>query len=348
MPREQDFEPYLEHLRAVPFVTEARLLELASARHGQVVDAQLLVKTPAGQTTLGAELKRTHLTHELAERLLHVRGLAPNLIVLAPFVGRDLAERFGRAHLNFVDLAGNFHLEVADRYYAHVEGRRPETKPAMMRALRAPAYQVLFALLAKPELVSASARALADAAGGVSPQTAIDVRRRLHERGFLVGPSKSPKWGPSGRKGALDLFVSGFATTLAPSLAVGRFRARQREISEMEAALATRLDEITTWRWGGGAACQRLTGYFRGDTTVVYVDHASPKLAADLQLVADRQGPISIAKRPSPLAFESPAPQTVHPLLAYVDLLIEGEERATEGAREIHARYLQALDRGLA
>jgi hypothetical protein len=48
------------------------------------------------------------------------------------------------------------------------------------------------------------------------------------------------------------------------------------------------------------------------------------------------------------LAFGSPEPHTVHPLLAYADLLIDREERATEAAREIHARYLQPLDRRLA
>jgi hypothetical protein len=305
------------------------------------------VQTPAGKATLRAELKRTHLSHDLAERLVHLRGADPDMIVFAPFVGRDLADRFGRAQLNFVDLAGNYHLEAANRYYAHVEGRRQEVPAAASRALRAPAYRVLFALLVDPALLAAPARALAEAAGDVSPQTALDARRRLHERGLLIGSPKSPSWHPRGLKGALDMFVGGFTSTLAPSLALGRFRARERDVTELEAALAKRLVQKTTWRWGGGAACQRLTGYYRGDTTTVYVDRPLPKLAQDLHLVVDRQGPISIARSPSPLAFTGPERETVHPLLAYVDLLAEGDARATDAAGEIYRRYLQVFDRGV-
>jgi hypothetical protein len=339
--RREDFTPYLERLGAIPFVADARLLEVAAGRRGREVDALVLVRTRDGKkSTHSAELKRSHLSREVAERLLHMRSADPDLLLLAPYVGREIAARLANAQLNFVDLAGNHHVQIGERYYSHVEGKRQEQGLATTRGLRAPAYQVLFALLVKPELVSASARALAEAAGGVSPQTALDARRRLHERGLLVGSPRAPKWHPSGRKSALDLFISGYAATLAPRLAIGRFRARPRDTVEMETALASKLDAITSWRWGGGAACQRLTGYYRGDTTTVYVEEAPLKLAHDLQLVADRQGPISISKRPSPLAFESPAIDTVHPLLAYADLLADGEERAREAAGEIYVRYL--------
>ena len=41
------------------------------------------------------------------------------------------------------------------------------------------------------------------------------------------------------------------------------------------------------WRWGGGAASARMTGYFRGDQTVLYVKEPRDGLAQQLQL---RQG----------------------------------------------------------
>ncbi|MDF2696920.1 MAG: hypothetical protein K0S65_5303 [Labilithrix sp.] len=343
-------EPYLERLRALPFVREARVLELKPTRRAEAQpDAEVLVRTPAGRTTLAAELKRTHLSREAAERLLHLRRASPiasrGVILFAPLVGRELAERFGRAQLNFVDLAGNCHLQIDERYLAHIEGRRPESHPTSLRALRAPTYQVLFALLVKPDLVNAPARVLAEAAGGVSPQTAIDARTRLHEQGLLVGSSKAPKWSLNGRKGALDLLIAGVARPLAPSLASGRYRARERDTARLEITLASRLNATTTWRWGGGAACQRLTGDHRGETTIIYVDRVTPTLASELELVADRNGPISICRRPTPLAFESPTAETVHPLLAYLDLLAEGGERASDAAGEIASRYLEEPER---
>src|SRR4051812_23176073 len=126
MSRDANLEPYLDRLRALPFLRDARIVQSKSARREQAGDVNVLVRTADGRTTLTAELKRTHLSREMAEHLLHLRSGAPDLILFAPFVGRELAERFGHARLNFVDLAGNCHLEIADRYFAHIEGRRQE------------------------------------------------------------------------------------------------------------------------------------------------------------------------------------------------------------------------------
>lgn len=330
--------PYLEHLEALPFVSAIRILE-ASPDMDRETDFLISLTTPEGKRSIPVELKRTHLTRELGERLVQVRKSLPDLMVFAPLVGRDLAQRFQKTGVNFVDLAGNCHVQIGDRYYAHVEGRRAEQSSISTRALRAPAYQVLFVLLARSDLLGATARAIALAAG-VSPQTVLDTKRRLLELRMLVSPKK-PSWAPRGWRAALDFFVDGFATTLAPSLVLGRFRARERTAAEQDAFFAERLGETTTWRWGGGAACQRLTGYYRGDSTVIYVE-AAPK-PAQLQLIADDDGRILIARQPCPVAFESPNDTTVHPLLVYADLLAERNDRATEAAGEIFDRYLSKL-----
>ena len=69
--------------------------------------------------------------------------------------------------------------------------------------------------------------------------------------------------------------------------------------------------------------------------------------AAKLRLLADPVGSVSFARSPGPLAFESPRPQAVHPLLAYVDLLASPDERAREGAREVYDRHLaKAFEKG--
>src|SRR6202034_252692 len=96
--------------------------------------------------------------------------------------------------------------------------------------LRAPAYRVLFALLADTSFAAAASRVLAERAGGVSAQTAIDLRERLRARRILVLRGKHLDWTPWGRKEALDMFVAGFATTLQPSLALGRFRPQEAEL----------------------------------------------------------------------------------------------------------------------
>ena len=347
MDRLDPLAPYLVHLRQLPFVRNVGVKTTEIAEGDHLFDAKLELRTADGRSVFLVELKRTHLSQDVAERLLYIRRVVPNLLLFCPLVGRGLAERFGREGLNFVDLAGNCHVRIGDRYLAHIEGRRGDTKPQSERGLRAQGYRVLFALLVQPELTMATARAIAEAAGGVSPQTAIDTRSRFVERGILLDTSRGPVWAPRGWKDALDLFVQGFTTTLAPQLAIGRYRAKERDVAALEAELQNRLAALddVEWRWGGGAASVRLTGYFRGDETVLYVKNVSEGLAKQLQLRPDNQGPVRLYKAPGPHAFESPVRDCVHPLLAYVDLLAEGDERARDGAAEIYRRYLAPLER---
>jgi hypothetical protein len=332
-----DFEPYLERLRELSFVSAAAI---DPRRPPGETDALVKISTPSGPVRLPAELKRSHLTRELGHRLVHLAKALPGLLVLAPVVGRDLGEEFADAGVNFIDLAGNCHLRIGKGYVARVQGRRVATSTAE-KGLRAPSYRVLFALLADASLAGATSRALAERAGGVSAQTAIDLRTRLCERRILVPRGKALDWAPSGRKEALDTFVAGFVPTLEPSLAIGRFRPFESNLARLEAQLFRELGGGASCRFGGGAACDRLTGHFRGDRTVIYVTKwPGSGFLAKARLIADPAGTVSFAHSPGPLAFESPNSQTVHPLLAYADLLSDPDERAHEGAAEVYARHL--------
>jgi hypothetical protein len=241
-----------------------------------------------------------------------------------------------------VDLAGNCDVRLGGQYVAHVEGRGAEV-PGAAKSFRSPAYRVLLALLLDPELAGAPSRTLARAAGSVSAQTALDLRERLLQRGILVRRRDRLGWRPRGRREALDLLISCFSATLRPSLALGSFRALEQDVAQLEAALARALDKEPRWRWGGGAACERLTGHFRGDRTLVYLLAGLPHdLPRSLRLLPDPEGTVSFAQCPGPLAFDGPKPDAVHPLLAYLDLVAAAEPRAREAAQEIYDRYLAA------
>lgn len=334
------FDVYLERLRTLPFLR--RVVVEASSPSSGPGDGQLRVTTRSGSTTRAIELKRSHLTHEAADRLIGSQARSPEkLIVFAPHIGRELAARFVAAEMDFVDVSGNCHFEEGDRYYFHVEGRAPVARDIAARALRSSAYRVLLALLIRPAFIQSPVRALAEAAGGVSPQTALNARQRfLAQR--LIRPTE-PFWTAQGHRRALDLFAMGFDATLAATLTIGRYRARERDVHELENTLRPKLSTCGRWAWGGGGACDRLTGYFRGDRTVVYVDDVSgspQKIGSQLGLVTDERGPVTLLRSPGPLAFESAVPETIHPVLAWVDLLREHDERATDAAADLFDRHV--------
>jgi hypothetical protein len=328
----------LEHVRRLPFVRRATLG--TTKRTGDVL---LSIDTPDGRHELRCETHRANLSRETAQALVHSAKRRQATIVLAPAVGRDLADLFEQERVNFVDVAGNCYLRLGDRYIARLQGRRAPAQLRTDRGLRAPAYRVLFALLVKPDLIVASSRAIASEAD-VSPQTANDLRAWLLEQGLVLEAGGRRRWAPGRRKDAVLLWLAGFTTTLGPSLMIGHFRAKEREPRELERRIEPQLDASCEWRYGGGAAATRLTGHYRGDRTVLYVRDAPPDLSNRLRLVRDMSGPITLQRGPGRPAFESPHPRCVHPLLAYADLLAEGHDRAREAAAELHNRFLAAVE----
>jgi hypothetical protein len=335
--------PYLDELEKLPFVTKARVVAKRTGNEPANTDAVVELTTPSGPARLPAELKRSHLSREVAEHLVSVGHHNPGLLVLAPAVGSTLSELFARESINFMDLAGNCHVRVGDRYVARIQGNRALQREPADRGLRAPAGAVLFALIAEPTLVEATTRDLAQRAGGVSPQTVADMRAKLVASGIVLKTKRGLRWSPDGRKHALDMFFAAYPQ-LVSSFRVGRFRAREQNVEKLEAELGRRLDAIGEWRWGGGAAAQRLTGYYRGDVTTVYLREASASVASRLQLIPDAGGTVVLMRSMGSLVFEAPDPTVVNPLIVYVDLLLEGHSRARDAAGEVFRRYVQNPD----
>lgn len=339
-----DLTPYLDRLRELPFVRGVREAPAPARGPYSTADALVVVTTPQGARRCPVELRTSHLTREAAEHVVHLRAESPDLMLFAPHVGRDLGDHLSHARVNFMDLAGNCHVRFDDAFVARIQGIAAAPRPATSKALRAPGYRALLALLLDPELLTKSTRAIATAAGGVSPQTVADLRAHLIARGDVLLAKGTPRWSPKGRPHAFDLLVGGWSTALVPQLTEGRYRARERELPALEARLARELGALGAWRWGGGAAAQRLTKFYRGDDVTLYLAAPPNDFARRLGLVSDRAGPVVILRAPCTSAFESPVVDTVHPLLVYVDLLALGDDRAREAAGELRQKFLRELD----
>ncbi len=321
----------LEHLRALPFVKRASL----RAPQPRVPRAlELILDTPNGRYVLPCDVQRSHLGHEAGQAVLHFAEARAGLTVFAPAVGRALGDAFEHGGVNFVDIAGNCFLRLDDRYIARIQGRGSATHKPVGKALRAPAYRVLLAMMIQRDLVDAPSRAIA-AEAGVSPQTAIDLRKHLVEQGYVLRTRSHHAWAPGRERELMTLWLTGYSTTLAPSLAIGRFRAKEADPAALETRIEPILDAAGAWGYGGGAAAQRLTGYYRGDRTIIYVADPPVDLATRLRFAKDESGPISLARTPGRLALRSPQPRCVHPLVAYADLLAEDDDRARDAAREL-------------
>lgn len=338
MTKELRWSPYIESLRSLPFVRAVTLK--ATRDHSERAVAGILeLTTPRGHRRLAVEEKRSHLGRAVVGDLIaHATARqTPPLILFAPYVSSEMAALLVMGGINFVDRAGNCHLNLGGNYVAHVEGRKarqPFDSPAGMRA---PGFRLVFALLVEPELLNAPARDIARAAG-VSLGTASNVLRRLEQDRVVVQTkSKRHLVRPDD---LAQRWIAGYAETLRAQLFVGRYETPDADPAALENRVAQALGESDGWGWGGGAAAFRLTKHYRGEESVLHLDLALANLPKRFNAIPRRDGPLIVLGVPGPLAFRSRAPRTVHPLLVYTELILTGSERAREAATEIRERFL--------
>lgn len=330
-------QPYLAHIERLPFV---RSIQTRSVRSVNDPNSKaLLLTTPQGEVRAQLGWSRSNLSQPMIEHVLSVAELLDSpYFFFAPSIGGETAKQLEDARINYVDLAGNCSVQLGDEYLAQIEGRKLSAKAPRERALRAPSLQVLFTLLAKPDLINASVRTIASETGRVSPQTVSDVRKRLVAEEWVTAAGRTHAWLPGGKGKALNMLLADHER-LSHHLQLGRFRARPMELDDLEQALADRLSG-QTYAFGGGAGLQRRNGFYRGTRTLVYVEETIPSMSG--LLVPDERGEVIFARFPGNCARDEN--QALSPLLIYLDLMTEGEPRAREAAAELRPLFFEGED----
>jgi len=337
MPQE-DLDRYLAVLRRLPFVRGLKILTPEPKTSLARPDAILEVKTPRRTTRFLVEVKRTHLTYATAGGLAHQleRAGKPPWILFATYVGKGMGEYLAARGVNYVDEAGNCNLAIGEEYLARIEGRPQAPRPHEGRGLGAPAYKVMFTLLARPDLLDTPARHIAEVAA-VAPATVTNTLARL-EAEKLIGRGATRRRLLDART-LRDRWLTGYANLLRPRLFLGRFKRQDPDVDALERRVEAEMGD-RPWAWGGGVAALRLTGHYRGEETVIHTDEARGDVITRLRLVPAGEGDVLLLGVPGQAAFQGAKPRTVHPLLVYAELMTIPDERARETAREIGERYL--------
>lgn len=336
-----DLNPYLERLKKLPFVKNVEV-RFSNRRPDQQEDVRMTLRSPRGRHDFTVEVQTIPLSRTAAQSLVTraVRNPLRPRVAFAPYVSQPVGHILASRGVGFVDQAGNCHVILGRDYVAHIEGRRPQPPPPQGRGLGARSYQVLFALLARPELVRAPIRSLAEASG-VRKTTAADLLQRLKDDGVIVHDR-------AGRRvvrpsALMDRWVAGYADKLRPRLLVGRYRAAASKPVGFEAHVEATLGADPNWAWGGAAAGYRLTHHYRSATSTLHLAVQPATVLRQLNLLPAKDGPVVVLGVPGPLGLEGPAPHVAHPLLVYTELFVEGDERALEAAAEIRTRFLGHL-----
>jgi hypothetical protein len=259
------------------------------------------------------------------------------LLVAAPYVNPQAAERARAIGLAFVDTAGNVHLR-GPGLVVFVAGRRaPATArpPRHARGFTAAGLRVVFALLLRPRLAALPYREIA-AATGVALGTVAAVLDDLARRGHLAPGGDEERRLLAPRRLAEEWTLL-YPTRLRPTLLLGRFTAADPawwEKAPLDPARAV---------WGGDVAAARLTRQLVPARQTLYIWGAPDEVLLANRLRPDARGPVELLR-----AFWQPldtpeAADVAPPLLVYADLMATGDPRAIEVAEVVRARYLHAL-----
>jgi hypothetical protein len=285
------------------------------------------------------EVKRTHLSYTLASGIIErVKATRDDWVLFAPYVAGPIGHHLTAHEVSYVDAVGNCHLETkAGGLLAHVEGKRIARGGSESTGVRLPGYQLIFAILAQPDLLGQPVRRVA-AAAGVGKTAVGDQLRRLAQQGLIA---KTPKGGVMlRRRELLDRWLAAYPDVVRPGWYQGRYRTRAKDPEEIERLIADVWGK-RRWALGGGAAAWLMNRFYRGNATVVHVDASLNDELRRLRALPDEHGDLTILRTPGTAVYAGPQPHLVHPLLVYTELMSSEDARMREAAEGVRREFLE-------
>lgn len=302
-------------------------------------DALIQINGPERPEEYAVEVKTVDRFATLQQlRALWPRHAKPALLIAAPYITAQMAERCREMDLYFADAAGNVYLR-GPGLHLYVTGKG---KPAELGAedlgktANPTGLKLIFALLCKPELLNATYRELAAAArialGAVGP-----IMAELQTRGQIA---LLPERGGTRRRRfvqalrLLQEWVTLYPTILRPKLHGRKFHAPEGWTNDADAGRYH-------VQWGGEVAANRLLHHLVPRTATLYAETTPKELIVERRMRADAHGDVEILDLFWNVKQIPAADDLVPPLLIYADLATATDGRNLEAAKRIYEQYLE-------
>lgn len=319
--------------------TEVTAKEIA-LNNGLRGDATVILK-PEGQPHhfFIAEIKRVDRFAILADIKYRIGKHTNEMLLVAPRITEEMADKCKELDLQFIDTTGNAYLKRPG-LFVFIKGQRPnETfqldRPEGKRAVTPTNLRVVFALLCKPELLNATYRDINKIAG-VALGTIGWVFFDLDERGYTVG--NKDKRVLLERAKLIQEWVTNYPIKLRPKLNVRKFKAPTPNWWKTIDA------KQYNAQWGAEVAAEKLTGYLRPHKFTLYFHGKEKqknitKMIVDHKLKADKFGDIEMIDAFWDFMDEQLA-DTVPPILIYADLIAMLDPRNIDTAKIIKEKFI--------
>lgn len=291
-----------------------------------------------------AELKRIDRFEALGQiKQFEMAGGDPVLLI-APRITPETAEKCRELDLQFIDACGNAYLR-RDGLFIYIKGQRPDLaqidagqRTFVTRAGTATNLRVIFTLLTKRDALNAPYREINQHAGVALGAVGL-VFNDLKNRGYITGGVGKEDRLLLERARLIQEWATNYPIRLKPKLHLRRFHAENENwwkdinITEFQA------------QWGGEVAGDKLTGYLRPTNLTIYIQEKNfrenlKKLVLGNRLAAHPNGEIEILEAFWEINEGEPMDEIVPALLVYADLNATLDPRNIETARMVYERYL--------
>ena len=310
------------------------------------IDGHLTITNQQQKYTWGVELKKRLTRQMLAKFTLNKPVFnGEKVLLIAPYINEKLAELCREMQIDYLDLAGNAHLNHPP-LYIDIRGRKapPEHQIQLTRQLTGKAFQpkglkLVMMLLLKPGLVNQPMRVLADEAE-IALGTVKQVLDDLKQLTFIIDKGKKgyaineqdqllTRW--------LDAYPHNMEAKLKQTLYVAQ------DLTEIRNAPLEPYGAL----WGGEVAADAYTHYLKPKTYQIYADAEAHKTLLKKfrlrRLHANETDVTPIRVVEPPVAIEKikgKLPGYAAPLLVYAELLNSDDPRNLETAKRIYNDYL--------
>lgn len=296
-------------------------------------DASLVIDAAGVKRRFTAEVTRRLTRAEVGAVIAYMRAAEPRVLV-APYISGPVGDDLRAHRMNFADAAGNVSIRAPGLLIC-VSGRRPHTPPQRHnrdRAFRPAGLRILLALLSRLDLVNATYREIATAAGsalGSIPH----VLESLRDLGYLIDIRGQRRL--ANREPLVREWAQAYARVMLDREILGTFAIPEanwwRSVAvEKDASL-----------WGGDVAANLLVGHLVPAKFVIYSPDVPRAIIAQSRLRKDPSGTVVIRRKY--WRFEHPVQKehrVVPPLLVYSELLANGDARSMDAAKHIYDRYI--------
>jgi len=332
-----------EALRKTTGITGQVIIPEPITEQGLRADAQIEIEANGQRYNYMAQIKRVDRFAILAEQKYRFGHFTDQLLLVAPRITAETADKCCELNLQFIDTNGNAYLRqpglfvlVKGQRAIKGEGLQLDDREAK-RAGNATNLRMVFALLCYPELLNAPYRDITYIAG-IALGAVGWVFFDLNARGFTIGGTGKGDRILVERQKIIQEWVTNYPIKLRPKLNPRKFRAPNPDW--------WKTIDVTQYgaQWGAEVAAEKLTGYLRPQTCTLYFQIAEiqknmTRMVVENKLRADPQGDIEFIE-----AFwhfiDEPLTETVPPILVYADLLATHDPRNFEAAKIIYDRYI--------